>query len=156
MALKARVTYHGISENTGHTSGPEVVYVERDGRRYPLPHYVRHSPNGFSWGYAGSGPAELARCILADYLSLKPLGVQRGFYGRDDIPEIDSVYQKFKSSVIATLRQGQAWSIGAGVIDAFLEEHPPSTVCPKHREVLDPNDASDFCISCEDEKDLAG
>lgn len=30
----------------------------------PLAHYVRHSPDGFAWGYAGSGPTELARCLL--------------------------------------------------------------------------------------------
>lgn len=34
----------------------------------PLKHYMRHSPDGFEWGYAGSGPAELARCILIDCL----------------------------------------------------------------------------------------
>lgn len=26
-----------------------------------------HSPDGFSWGYSGSGPAQLALGILADY-----------------------------------------------------------------------------------------
>lgn len=30
----------------------------------PLVHHVRHSPDGFSWGYNGSGPSELARCML--------------------------------------------------------------------------------------------
>lgn len=34
----------------------------------PLPHIVKHSPTGFSWGYAGSGPSELARCLLIDHL----------------------------------------------------------------------------------------
>jgi hypothetical protein len=32
-----------------------------------LTHHVRHSPDGFSWGYAGSGPADLARCLLIDH-----------------------------------------------------------------------------------------
>jgi hypothetical protein len=34
-----------------------------------LTHHVKHSPTGFSWGYGGSGPAELARCILIDHLA---------------------------------------------------------------------------------------
>lgn len=37
----------------------------------PLPHHSKHSPSGFSWGYAGSGPAELARCLLIDHLGDK-------------------------------------------------------------------------------------
>ena len=28
---------------------------------------ARHSPTGFSWGYRGSGPAQLALALLLDY-----------------------------------------------------------------------------------------
>lgn len=34
----------------------------------PLPHVGRHSPDGFQWGYGGSGPADLALSILTDAL----------------------------------------------------------------------------------------
>ena len=37
----------------------------------PLPHHVKHSPTGFTWGYQGSGPAELARCILIAVVGAK-------------------------------------------------------------------------------------
>lgn len=37
----------------------------------PLKHFMRHSPDGFEWGYGGSGPAELARCMLIDALGAK-------------------------------------------------------------------------------------
>ena len=37
---------------------------------YELVHHVRHSPDGFEWGYGGSGPSELARCILIDFFDL--------------------------------------------------------------------------------------
>jgi len=30
----------------------------------PVPHVQRHSPDGFEWGYEGSGPADLALSIL--------------------------------------------------------------------------------------------
>ncbi len=33
-----------------------------------LAHLVRHSPDGFEWGYQGSGPADLARSIVGDLL----------------------------------------------------------------------------------------
>jgi uncharacterized protein DUF6166 len=60
-----------------HTTA-EVVVLDRDGVR-PLAHHVRHSPNGFSWGYAGSGPSELARCILLEHFGLPaPWASMRG------------------------------------------------------------------------------
>ncbi len=79
-------------------AGPGTVIVvegERDGLSgsYPLPHEVRHSPDGFNWGYGGSGPAELARCILLD------------FFGDDE------GYQDFKWKVIARLPSGKSWTI---------------------------------------------
>lgn len=48
------------------TAGPTVHQSLR--RIGPLRHHVKHSPSGFSWGYAGAGPSELARCILLDHL----------------------------------------------------------------------------------------
>jgi hypothetical protein len=46
-----------------------VVRVDHHGRRYPLPlglEVWNHSPDGFEWGYAGSGPAQLALALLLD------------------------------------------------------------------------------------------
>ena len=47
--------------------------VDRDGGERLVPHHVRHSPTGFEFGYHGSGPAELARYLLIDYLDLHQL-----------------------------------------------------------------------------------
>lgn len=50
-----------------------TVPPEHDGATgysYELVHHVRHSPSGFEWGYGGSGPQELARCILIDFYDL--------------------------------------------------------------------------------------
>lgn len=55
-----------------------------DQRLIPL---GRHSPNGFNWGYGGSGPAELALAIVTE-ITGKPDG-----------------YQEFKWDVIARLPQ---------------------------------------------------
>lgn len=54
-----------------------------------------HSPTGFAWGYAGSGPAQLALALLAHVL------------GDDD--RALRLYQQFKDGVIAQL--GASWRL---------------------------------------------
>ena len=49
----------------------------------------RHSPSGPEWGYRGSGPAQLALAILADFL-----GVDR---------QAMACYQRFRHAVVANL-----------------------------------------------------
>jgi len=72
--------YRGIPERR-HAEGQQNPYgfevvVEGDGEKgkwlRPLPHALRHSPDGFAWGYGGSGPSELARCLLIDVLGPCP------------------------------------------------------------------------------------
>ena len=47
-------------------AGRDIVLTRGpDGPRVNVPHrWVYHSPDGFEWGYEGSGPAELALNIL--------------------------------------------------------------------------------------------
>jgi hypothetical protein len=55
--------------------GCEVYVVDVDGRRRPLATFEEirnHSPDGFEWGYHGSGPAQLALAILADHFGPQP------------------------------------------------------------------------------------
>jgi len=49
---------------------------------------INHSPDGFNWGYGGSGPAQLALSILLEITS-EEKAIQ--------------MYQDFKWSVIASL-----------------------------------------------------
>lgn len=51
---------------------------------------INHSPDGFAWGYAGSGPAQLALAILLKYLS-------------DEIA--CNLYQQFKVNVVSSWPQ---------------------------------------------------
>lgn len=55
-----------MSERTYAGTADGTVVVRLGEHTEPLRHYVRHSPDGFSWGYGGSGPADLARCLLID------------------------------------------------------------------------------------------
>lgn len=59
----------------------------------PSQQYYNHSPDGFNWGYGGSGPAQLALAIMLR-LNGKPDG-----------------YQDFKQLVIAKLPQGKDFDI---------------------------------------------
>lgn len=59
----------------------------------PSQRLCNHSPDGFSWGYGGSGPAQLALAIMLE-LTGKPDG-----------------YQKLKWEVIAGLPQGEDFRI---------------------------------------------
>ncbi len=59
--------------------GPKVYVVQVDELkatggmiREPLKHLVLHSPDGFEWGYLGSGPADLALAILGDWFGEEP------------------------------------------------------------------------------------
>lgn len=59
------------------------VEVEEDGRTRPLDprrDLHDHSPDGFEWGYGGSGPAQLALALAADVLGDD--GRARGVYQR--------------------------------------------------------------------------
>ena len=59
--------YMGV--NTG--PGPQdvvVFYADNSHQTHPLRHVVKHSPDGFQWGYGGSGPADLALSILYNCL----------------------------------------------------------------------------------------
>lgn len=60
--------YYGY--NTG--PGSQVVWVvtPKD-EKYILKHICRHSPDGFQWGYGGSGPADTALSILHDCVGKK-------------------------------------------------------------------------------------
>jgi hypothetical protein len=76
-----------------------------------LPHVDYHSPDGFEWGYGGSGPADLALAILTDFFEENPKEVQT--YARTGQGEPSSAvhfHQKFKDKFVAGLPKNQ-WQI---------------------------------------------
>lgn len=75
---------------------------------YPLPHLVRHSPAGFEWGYGGSGPADLARSLLAHHLN--------------NTPPNPRVYQRFKAQVVQLLPRDPdgEWELTSEQVAEFL------------------------------------
>jgi len=92
-----------------HYSGRREGYaaiVTVDGRRLnPRFDLWNHSPTGFEWGYAGSGPAQLALAILADHC-------------RDDERALN-FYHRYKWTVIAELPYRE-WILTSREIEQML------------------------------------
>lgn len=76
---------------------------------------VNHSPDGFNWGYSGSGPAQLALAVCIE------------LYG---IPLAQRIYQKFKQWFIAGLPGGRDFDTRIG-----LEEFNRQVVIPEMEEL---------------------
>jgi hypothetical protein len=134
------------------TAGGALVLLESAGGDPigPLPHHVKHSPTGFTWGYHGSGPAELARCILIAVLGAKArcatcagsawvvfdtagdehpydpdtyaaAETQRCWTCDGGISVAPQLYQRFKESVVADWPTGAEFRITAGEVRAWLD-----------------------------------
>lgn len=88
-----------------HIGRARVSVVEGNETR-ELEHHVRHSPDGFNWGYLGSGCAELARCILADAIGLA---------------RADRLYQDFKHDYIAPINSAH-WKMRVSFVVKWCEK----------------------------------
>jgi len=75
---------------------------------------VNHSPTGFSWGFAGSGPAQLALAILAHH-----------YRDKDTLPPGDeaalSLYQRFKGIAVANFPQ-EGFEIDTNYVDLVIRK----------------------------------
>lgn len=104
---------------TDDSLGDNRVVVIEAGRSCPLFHVKRHSPTGFEWGYAGSGPADLSLSILADHFGERP----QKFDGREyEACRSLRLYQEFKREVIAGLSRDD-WTLTSDQIAAWVEKH---------------------------------
>lgn len=98
-------TYVGFRDQTGHAH----VAVDHSGELRPLGHFVRHSPAGMDWGYVGSGPADLARSLLAHFLG-------------SGVAPHPRIYQRFKCLVIASLPRDQDWALTSEDVQSALDD----------------------------------
>jgi len=69
-----------------------------------------HSPDGFAWGYLGSGPAQLALAILLEVTD------QKTAYRH---------YQQFKFDIIAGLPADSGFILPVNAVEAWLLSHAP-------------------------------
>ena len=113
------------------TTGTVIVHV---GIKWPaglcwrlLGHCKLHSPTGFEVGYGGSGPADTAASILADYFEEDRCSVEHVWRGRSDACPSVALHQFFKFEVIAgiQLEPGEVHTLEESSIIAWLaEKHP--------------------------------
>lgn len=79
----------------------QTIIVEENGKEYWLDHIERHSPDGFNWGFGGSGPADTALSILADCLGKV---------------QANQLYQSFKWDFVA------GWGDKFSISEAEIED----------------------------------
>ncbi len=94
----------------GHYSRKDWYQVFMDGEPLPLAPSLKirnHSPTGFSWGYGGSGPAQLALALLLLESTQH---------------EAEWRYQDFKREVIAALpvQEGLCWELDSEDIHRWI------------------------------------
>jgi hypothetical protein len=90
LKMETAVDYEKVYKADRKRFGTRVVVLEPGHLRLSqrnLVHLYRHSPDGFEWGYGGSGPADLALSILVDAVGT-------------DLAE--EHYQAFKGAFLAT------------------------------------------------------
>jgi len=130
--------YRGYTDQA--QAGPEaaiLVYAE-DRPAYKLRQMIVHSPSGMAWGYGGSGPADLALSILADYLGEADAIPAHERYDHAIARAIQRtrawmLHQDFKWCSIAPLDQGAGWTIRGQQIAAWLAPRLPE-IERAHRE----------------------
>jgi hypothetical protein len=103
------------------SSGKVVVKVD-DAYLPPCNEIYNHSPDGFEWGYGGSGPAQLALAIMVHHF-------------KGDTKKALSYYQEFKWMVIAQITMTR-WELTSEEVDGFI------AAIDAERRHLQPQEAS--------------
>lgn len=98
----------GMEQDDDHTA-PMVLVSEGEESSLldpkPSQKLRNHSPSGFEWGYAGSGPAQLALSLLLDCVGDEQTALMH--------------YQAFKAACIAALPYDAAWQLSCEEIEIF-------------------------------------
>ena len=112
-SLKFSWHIHNNKTYTGKITpfGNKVVFINDNEGLQPARSLavINHSPDGFNWGYNGSGPAQLALAILLDYTDNKDFAIRH--------------HQQFKADIIAHLNPYEGWALTDGQIDQWIEEN---------------------------------
>jgi hypothetical protein len=98
----------------------EVLRIDEEGTQ-PLYHAVEHSPTGYSWGYGGAGPSDLAQSMLLDRLGYVP---QR------------RIVFAFRDETVARL--GDTFVLTYQQVDAWIDDHTAWFAENPHAVPLDP------------------
>ena len=89
------ITYEGNKKQIGHC--PVAIYEDGKFLSHLKHRFIEHSPDGFQWGYEGSGPADLALNMLVDHL------MRKGATAKQARDMVGDLYLEFKRSFIALM-----------------------------------------------------
>jgi len=108
--MQPRKTYHGFRSRTGQHVHVQIknnnLYDRYDPYKLdPRQDLANHSPDGFNWGYNGSGCSQLALALLADCT------------GNDFIAL--RYYQQFKRLFVAAIGS-DTWDVPDTYINNFI------------------------------------
>ena len=93
--------YGGLRSENGIFVAVKSVVKDNHTRSEQLTHIDYHSPDGFEWGYGGSGPADLALAILVDFFEEDPAAVQAYIRtGKGDPSAAVHAHLRFKDKFI--------------------------------------------------------
>jgi len=108
--------YHGERQSLSGRQRVDVEVIELKGDKVEKSCYelepkdsqklYNHSPDGFNWGYSGSGPAQLALAMLLDLT------------GNEELSRVN--YQQFKACFIANF--SDRWFLTEPEIRTWLEK----------------------------------
>ena len=113
MIERTDIVYHGEKTLRTETSPEHKVVVKNlnDGGDRNMPKYlgvVDHSPTGFSWGYSGSGPAQLAFALIYHVTD-------------EDLERTNNLYQVFKRDVVSEL--DDTWTLTQADIVKWIKDY---------------------------------
>lgn len=111
-AIVAFETTDRVYEYRGKPGTFVVTFVDEAGLIHALDPRLdlrNHSPTGFSWGYGGSGPAQLALAILSHALNCDE--------------RAEELYQAFKDDVVSQLDQNKFWRLTTDDVLAWVLQH---------------------------------
>ena len=105
-------SYRNDPENPGRQVSIARYGADGDFTTYDLPprnELRNHSPTGFSWGYPGSGPAQLALAILSHHTDNDEYALRN--------------YQNFKTEVITKISTNH-WTMDNAQVQGWVEDNP--------------------------------
>ncbi len=135
--MDMKIFYRGVrlDPDAGTTSSVQVDVLHQisEGTQslmsHKLVHFSHHSPTGFSWGYQGSGPSDLALAILLDHLKETPTPSELSM-GR---PLAWRLHHFFKREFVAAW--GDTWQISNEDIDNWLATDQIKRHVKEHAEL---------------------
>ena len=101
-----------ITEQTvikGHWGSRQVTIDNQPLAEFKSQNIRNHSPDGFCWGYGGSGPAQLALALMLE--------------ATGDAQMAQQLYQSFKAEVIAALPQADFVLSGKQISDWLMKQN---------------------------------